>query len=51
METRNTLKSALSSHLKRFGLDGDNKDRFVAELDVLSNLIIDYYLNNLNNKE
>ena len=44
MKANEDLKSVLWNRLSRFNIDDNKKNQLVAELDVLSNLIIDSYL-------
>jgi len=44
MEPTDKLKSELMNHFARFDLNDDEKDRLIIELDALSNLLIDSYL-------
>lgn len=51
MEENKSLKSTLLNDLKKFNFSDTETEKLSAELDILSNLIIDYYLEINKDKE
>lgn len=51
MDSNRVLKSRLLKSLSNFTQDDDKKEQLVNELDVLSNLIINFYLEQSTNSQ